>query len=551
MIKVKEYLVLVLVFFKINFVLAQVQLGLSVEFTSEDVFTGNFFTSMVDRDNLRNRYIVSFNKNEEFSFQIKTLLEVLEVRPVNKDFLMLSTNKNGGSFLKVNNKLEIIANYKAIDLNTDTHDWAFFDNSNLLLIGFYYEDRDLTDLGGKQDARVKQYVLQEIDTTLNEVVNFWDTADHFKVKESLIVNLNANNIDYVHINSIDIVKNQFVLISSKNLCEATLINWNNGEIIWRLGGLNNQFKFENDSILFSGQHHIQLNEDKLTVFDNGVLTNPMQSSAVTYLLNQSDFTATQTSRYYNQYKDFYLFMGAVHTLQNNHQVVCWGLRGAYQVSEFDDLGNEIMKSTFSTTDNYRINPANWDIEIFSLTDTLKIVQSKLEQHFTINIDNKSVHNYDIEEIRANLDGLSVSQNNLNVDGYGTFNIDLMISPHFDFTAIDTVYLQVKAWHTDSIFFEQKIPLKVIFENVNSIHEENQTKNDITVRNDKNLFIINSKHKNIKAVNLYTLNGENYYSAEMRNTHYKFEANTDFNGINFLFITFEDESKICKKIIVKR
>jgi|GEM_PF-3397327 len=550
MIKVKEYLVLVLVFFKINFILAQVQLGLSVEVISEDVFTGDFFTSMVDPDNLRNRYIVSFNKNEEFSFQIKTLLEVLEVRPVNKDFLMLSTNKDGGSFLKVNNKLEIIANYKAIDLNTDTHDWALFDNSNLLLIGFYYEDRDLTDLGGKQDARVKQYVLQEIDTTLNEVVNFWDTVDHFKVEESLIVNLNANNIDYVHINSIDIVKNQFVLISSKNLCEATLINWNNGEIIWRLGGLNNQFKFENDSILFSGQHHIQLNEDKLTVFDNGVLTNPMQSSAVTYLLNQSDFTATQTSRYYNQYKDFYLFMGAVHTLQNNHQVVCWGLRGAYQVSEFDDLGNEIMKTTFSTTDNYRINPANWDIEIFSLTDTLKIVQSKLEQRFTININNKSVHNYDIEEIRTNLDGLSVSQNNLNVDGYGTFNIDLMISPLFNFTAIDTVYLHVKAWHTDSIFFEQKIPLRVIFENVNSIHEQNQTKNDITVRNDKNLFIINSKHKNIKAVNLYTLNGENYYSAEMRNTHYKFEANTDFNGINFLFITFEDESKICKKIIVK-
>lgn len=518
---------------------AQVDLGLSVEVYSDEVFDGNFFTSMINKNDFSDRYIVSFNKNERLNFQIKVPFEVLEVRPFNKEFLMVSTNIDNGTFLKIDKKLKQIATYQAIDLETDTHDWALFDNRNLLLVGFYFEKRDLTYLGGNPNAQVKQYVLQEIDTVLNKVVNEWDTADHFKIEESLIVNLNAANISHIHMNSIQIVNESYVLISSKNLCEATLIDWTSGEIIWRLGGLKNQFQFESDSLMFSGQHHVQLNENYLTLFDNGVLAYPNQSSAVTYSLNQDDLSALQVSRYYNKHNEFYLFMGAVHPLKNKHQVVCWGLRGSYQISEFNNLGNEIMTATFSTSDNYRINPAKWDINVFSVNDSIMTI----EPDNSFYLKNQSEYKFLIEEIYSDNSNISVDYSR----GFLVPTDSLMVSfASYQNSSVDEIVFNVKASYDDSIFVHQQIPLSYVLETI--INSTNFL-NEITCIKSANQIKLHSKSKPIIAVELFDMNGIVKKKERMNcnSCTIKLDESNSF-GLQFLKLIFVDENYNILKFI---
>ena len=55
--------------------------------------------------------------------------------------------------------------------------------------------------------------------------------------------LAATIIDYCHTNAIEQDNDGNILISSRNMDEITKINRITGQIIWRLGGKNNQFEF--------------------------------------------------------------------------------------------------------------------------------------------------------------------------------------------------------------------------------------------------------------------------------------------------------------------
>lgn len=82
--------------------------------------------------------------------------------------------------------------------------------------------------------------------------------------------------------------------------EITKINRQTGEIIWRLGGKNNQFTFINNTTGFSHQHAIRrLPNENITLFDNRNFPSLQFSSAVEYELDEQNKNATLLWEYRN------------------------------------------------------------------------------------------------------------------------------------------------------------------------------------------------------------------------------------------------------------
>jgi hypothetical protein len=211
--------------------------------------------------------------------------------------------------------------------STDVHELILLENRNALLMSYDTQRVDMSQIvqGGHPNALVVGLIIQEIDDD-NNVVFQWRSWDHIPITDGLHENLLAEHIDYIHGNAIERDFDGHLMISSRHLDEITKINRNTGEMIWRLGGLQNQFTFINDPYNgFHYQHDIRrLANGNITLFDNGNFHTPPFSRAVEYALDEVSKTATLVWEYRNS-PDIYGFaMGNVQRLDNGNTLICWG-----------------------------------------------------------------------------------------------------------------------------------------------------------------------------------------------------------------------------------
>src|SRR5204863_4868205 len=121
--------------------------------------------------------------------------------------------------------------------------------------------------GGDPNAIVTGLIVQEVDND-GAVYFQWRSWDHFQITDATHEDLTAHNIDYVHGNAIEYDNDGNLLISSRHMDEITKIDISNGDIIWRMGGRNNQFTFIGDPTGFSHQHAIRrIANGHVTLFD--------------------------------------------------------------------------------------------------------------------------------------------------------------------------------------------------------------------------------------------------------------------------------------------
>src|SRR2546426_3251407 len=102
--------------------------------------------------------------------------------------------------------------------------------------------------------------------------------------------------------------------------EITKIDRRTGELIWRLGGRNNQFAIVDDPLGgFSSQHSVRvLDNGNLLLYDNGLRHTPPESRAVEYRLDVSTRTATMVWQYRRVPAVFTPFLGSVQRFQNGN-----------------------------------------------------------------------------------------------------------------------------------------------------------------------------------------------------------------------------------------
>ena len=260
----------------------------------------------------------------------------------------------------------IIKNHGPYD--TDFHELKVFEDGSAFLLGFddRLVDMDTVVPGGHQGVTVRGCLIQEQDPEGN-VVFEWSSWDHFLITDaSTDVDLtDPNFIDYVHTNAIEVDSDTTLLISNRNFEEITKIDRRTGEIIWRMGGKNNQFTFINDTLNgFRRQHDIRkISNGNYTLFDNGGLEAPLISRAVEYDLDEINFTATLVNSYRSQPDDIYgAIMGNAQWLNDGHILVGWG-SGVPNITEFHPDGNKAWEVEFESI-SYRAYRFPWKTNLF-------------------------------------------------------------------------------------------------------------------------------------------------------------------------------------------
>ncbi len=209
---------------------------------------------------------------------------------------------------------------------TDFHECVLEPDNSAWLLSYDLQVVDMSQIvpNGNPNALVTGLIIQKINSE-KDVTFQWRSWDHMLITDATHENLTAYQIDYVHGNSIEVDKDGNIIISSRHLDEITKIDTETGEMIWRLGGKNNQFSFVNDTAKFSHQHSARiLPNGNLFLFDNGNFHTPQYSRAVEYKLLESDGKVEKVWEYRNTPDKFSFAMGNVQRLPNGNTIIGWG-----------------------------------------------------------------------------------------------------------------------------------------------------------------------------------------------------------------------------------
>jgi len=232
------------------------------------------------------------------------------------------------------------------DYRADFHDFQILPDGQMLLL--IYEERqiDMSEIveGGDPNATVVGCRIQEQDAAKN-VVFEWSSFDHFAITDTTVSLLNSR-IDYVHCNSIEQDTDGHLLLSSRGMDEVTKINGESGDIIWRLGGKNNEFQFVNaiaaEDVEFIKQHDSRRAANgNITLFDNR-LGASNYSRVVEYQLDEDNKIATLVWEYRNTPDIHGHIMGNAQRLPNGNTLIGWG-SGHPAVIEVKRDGTKVLE----------------------------------------------------------------------------------------------------------------------------------------------------------------------------------------------------------------
>lgn len=282
---------------------------------------------------------------------------------------------------------------------TDIHELRLLTNDNALVMAYDTQVVNMSGIiqGGDSNALVIGTIIQEVDPNHN-VVFQWRSWDHFAITDALHENLKAHVIDAVHGNSIDIDNDGNLLLSSRHLDEITKINSVTGDIIWRFGGLNNQFTFINDPIHFNYQHAARrIANGNITIYDNGNFHTPPSSRAVEYQLDEQNKTATLVWQYKNVPNIFGSWGGYVQRLNNGNTLISWGGTRP-TVTEVTPQGSIVFEASypvgFYTYRAYKFDVDSLPISV-SGNNTSLPRSFNLEQNYPNPFNPKTIINYQL------------------------------------------------------------------------------------------------------------------------------------------------------------
>ncbi|MBN1783136.1 aryl-sulfate sulfotransferase [bacterium] len=275
----------------------------------------------------------------------------------------------GMGFIALNSNYEEVATYDAVNgYGTDEHELQVLEDGTYLLLGVRSVTVDMSQIvpGGKKEARVVESALQMF-TPSGECILQFAALDNFNPADMIGFSPDDqptdNTFRFPHMNSIGIDDDGHIILSSKRISEVTKINRNTGEIIWRLGGANNEFQFINDPLNgFSSQHSVRpLGNGHYTVFDNGCLHSPQVSRALEYELDTDRMTATLVWQFVEDPPTYAYHMGNVQRLPNGNTLINWAVSDLPKLTEVRPDGSKAFEMNFvNHYTTYRVFKFPWE-----------------------------------------------------------------------------------------------------------------------------------------------------------------------------------------------
>jgi hypothetical protein len=171
----------------------------------------------------------------------------------------------------------------------------------------------------------------------------WSPFDHFQVDVSILQTVDRTMpvINWTHGNALDIDRDGYLLVSFRNLSEVTKIDTRTGDVLWRMGGKNNQFTFDDaPAAAFMGQHGVRATgAGQVTLLDN--LGQPGGSRAERYAVDDARRVAHLSDSFDAPAGLIGQIGGSTQSLPDGHTLVSFGNGSAVQ--EYDAQRNVVWK----------------------------------------------------------------------------------------------------------------------------------------------------------------------------------------------------------------
>lgn len=261
---------------------------------------------------------------------------------------------DAGRFVEVEPGGAVVREYRAraafdgIPNYTDPHELLLSYRDTTLtavhLFGYEIRPYDLRSFGGRRDAMLGVHTIERQNAS-GVTVFRWDAAEHFDPGHWPAPSAAAP--DLVHPSSLEIDRDGNYVASFQAMDEITKIDSQTGDVVWRFGGRQNQFLFENDSRGgFQGQHSVRvLDTGHLLLFDNQRHGTPPRSRAVEYSLDVRTKVARVVWEYAPDPAIASPIMGSVQRLAGGNTVVGFGAAG--RVVEVTPTGQPIWEAALT------------------------------------------------------------------------------------------------------------------------------------------------------------------------------------------------------------
>jgi hypothetical protein len=211
----------------------------------------------------------------------------------------------------------------------DPHElWVFADGSRLELVTGQ-DTQDLRPVGGAEAGQVQPSALRETSAEGEIVAEWLAYVEDFTTlpPASLAAEAEEAPWRWTHINSVDPHPDGW-LLSLRTANEVVWVDRASGEVRWRLGGAQSDFRFVDDEG-FYGQHSARwLPGDRVLLFDNRTNfgSEPTGDARfVEYAL--ADGEATRVAEYAQPGLGGVAFTGSVQRLPDGSTLVGWGTAG--------------------------------------------------------------------------------------------------------------------------------------------------------------------------------------------------------------------------------
>ena len=246
-------------------------------------------------------------------------------------------------------------------LKADQHEFDLTPQGTALITSYHQVPYDLSSVGGPSNGSVLDGVAQEIDIATGKVLFQWDSLDHVPLSDSYapVPSNPATPYDYFHINSVNLDTDGNLLISARNTWTVYKVDHTTGNIIWHLGGKENDFNLS-PGLPTAWQHNaLAEGPNTIRIFDNE--SSPQiepQSRVITVRLDPATKTATLINTVEHPEGLSAGSQGNSQLLPDGHLFVGWGQLGRF--SEFDSSGNLLFDATVPPGyDTYRAYRSPW------------------------------------------------------------------------------------------------------------------------------------------------------------------------------------------------
>ena len=246
-------------------------------------------------------------------------------------------------------------------LHGDIHEFLITAEDTALITVYREIPYDLGPWGGAKQGKIDEGVVQEVDIATGRVLFEWHSADHVDPAESYEpLPKDATPWDYFHVNSIDPDGRDRLLVSARHTHAVYAIRKSDGEIHWRLGGKQSDFRL-GPGTRFAWQHDARRQPDgTVRVFDNAASEPGKARSRVLVLrVDEGRRTATLVRSFIRSPPLLSTSQGNAQLLPGGHLFVGWGSKP--YATEFDRAGEMVFDLRFGAgrVDSYRAFRFPW------------------------------------------------------------------------------------------------------------------------------------------------------------------------------------------------